>query len=301
MIRKMNFHTTSVLATVGLAFTTSVVQAQEDVPKGLLAGKTATTGSTDVATSGFEKKELPTDKDEKHATAMQLSAGALSSSGNSKTLALTAAGRFKARREDNQLSLNLAGNYAQSAPKPDQDMQTTMKNVQGKTRYDRFLGQGFAVFTSMSARNDRFQGLVLRMNLDPGLSYYFFDKNKQQLWTELGYDYQWDLRRYDAIAKAKTTTGVDLDKTDSRHSARLFVGYEGSINEMVGITTGLEYLQSVESSTYWRMNWDVGVTSNLSQKFSLSVTYNLRYDHAPMPGIKNTDTITAANLVYQLL
>ena len=70
---------------------------------------------------------------------------------------------------------------------------------------------------------------------------------------------------------------------------------------MVGITTGLEYLQSVESSTYWRMNWDVGVTSNLSQKFSLSVTYNLRYDHAPMPGIKNTDTITAANLVYQLL
>ncbi len=293
------------LALVGVACVTSVAQAEE-VPKGLLAGKTATTGTTDVATSGFEKKELPTPKDEKNTTTMQLQGGVLSSSGNSKTLSLTGAGRFKARRQDNQLSLSLAGNYAESAPKPapgqpqSNDMQTSMKNVQGKARYDRFLGEGFAVFMSLSARNDRFQGLVLRTNFDPGLSYYFIDKDKQQLWTEIGYDYQWDLRRYDAMAKA-AETGVILNKTESRHSGRLFLGYEGSVNEMVGISTGLEYLQSVEDSKYWRMNWDVGATSNLSSKFSLSMSFNLRYDNSPLPGIKNTDTITAANLVYQLL
>lgn len=281
-----------------IACSTAVAQAEE-VPKSLLAAKPATSGATDVASSGFEKAELAAAA-EKNATSMQLSAGALSSSGNSKTLSLTAASRFKARRDDNQLSLSLAGNYAESAPKPDQEMQTTMKNVQGKARYDRFLGQGFAVFLSASARNDRFQGLVLRTNIDPGLSYYFLDKDKQQLWTEVGYDYQWDLRRYDAIEKA-AATGIALNKTDSRHSARLFLGYDGSINEMVGITTGLEYLQSVEDSKYWRMNWDLGITSALGSKFSLSTTFSLRYDNAPLPGIRNTDTITAANLVYQLL
>jgi putative salt-induced outer membrane protein YdiY len=305
MNRVNKFGALSALAVVGIAFATSTTQAEE-APKGLLAGKPATTGSTEVATSGFEKKELPSPKDEKNTTTMQLQAGLLSSSGNSKTLSLTGAGRFKARREDNQLSLTLAGNYAESAPKPtpgqaqSDDMQTTMKNVQGKARYDRFLGEGFAMFMSFSARNDRFQGLVLRTNFDPGLSYYFIDKDKQQLWTEIGYDYQWDLRRYDAMAKA-AETGVVLNKTESRHSGRLFLGYEGSVNEMVGITTGIEYLQSVEDSKYWRMNWDIGATSNLSSKFSLSMTFNLRHDNSPLPGIKNTDTITAANLVYQLL
>ena len=305
MNRVHTYITSGALAVVGIAFATSTAQAEE-APKGLLVAKPATTGATEVASSGFEKKELPTPKDEKNTTTMQLQAGVLSSSGNSKTLSLTGAGRFKARREDNQLSLTLAGNYAESAPKPapgetqTQDMQTTMKNVQGKARYDRFLGQGFAVFLSLSGRNDRFQGVVLRTNLDPGLSYYFVDKEKQQLWTEIGYDYQWDLRRYDAMARA-AESGISLNKTESRHSGRLFLGYEGSINEMVGITTGLEYLQSVEESKYWRMNWDIGATSNLSSKFSLSMTFNLRYDNSPLPGIRNTDTITAANLVYQLL
>ena len=265
-----------------------------------MTGKPATSGATDVATSGFENQEAKPAEGEKNITSFQVSGGALSSSGNSKTLALTGASRFKARRDDNQLSLAAAGNYAESAPKPDQSMQTTMKNVQGKLRFDRFLGNGFAVFVSLSGRNDQFQGLLLRTNLDPGFAYYFVDKDKQQLWTEIGYDYQWDLRRDDALKRA-AAAGQNLDKTDSRHSARLFLGYDGSINAMVGITSGLEYLQSVQDSKYYRLNWDLGVTSNLSSKFSLSMTFSLRYDNIPLPTVKNTDTITAANLVYQLL
>jgi putative salt-induced outer membrane protein YdiY len=299
MNRLQKSSTLGALAVTGIALATSAAYAEE-VPNGLLVSKPATTGATEVASSGFEKQETPAPKAEKNITTMQVQAGALSSAGNSKTLSLTASSRFRARREDNQLSLTLAGNYARSASKPDQDMQTSMKNAQGKARYDRFLGKGFAVFMSLSARNDRFQGLVLRTNFDPGVSYYFVDREKQQLWTEVGYDYQWDLRRYDAIAKA-AAAGVYLDKAESRHSGRLFLGYEGSINELVGITTGLEYLQSVQQSKYWRMNWDLGATTNLSSKFSLSMTFSLRYDHAPLPGIKNTDTIAAANLVYQLL
>lgn len=287
------------LAVVGIALSTSTARAEE-APKGLLTSKPATTGATEIATSGFERTEKPAPKDEKQITTMQIQAGALSSSGNSRTLSLTAASRFKARREDNQLSLSLAGNYARSAPKPDQDMQTSMRNLQGKARYDRFLGQGFAVFVSLSGRSDRFQGLILRTNLDPGFSYYFVDQAKQQLWTEVGYDYQWDLRRFDAMTKA-AETGLILSKTESRHSGRLFLGYEASVNEVVGVTTGLEYLQSVEDGKYWRLNWDVGATSNLSGRFSLSMTFNLRYDNSPLPAVKNTDTISAANLVYQLL
>ena len=64
------------------------------------------------------------------------------------------------------------------------------------------MAGSFAVFGAVSARHDRFQGLELRINLDPGVSYYFIDEEKQQLWLEGGYDFQHDIRRDDAIADA---------------------------------------------------------------------------------------------------
>lgn len=267
----------------------------------LLTTKPAAPVTTEVATSGFDKTDVaaaaaPT----KNITELALSAGGITSSGNSRMLALTGAGRFKARRDDNQLSLTIAGNYAEAAPTPADDRETSLQNIQGKARYDRFFGKGFAGFLSLSERNDRFQGLILRTNVDPGLAYYFIDREKQQFWTELGYDYQFDLRRQEALNVA-AAKGVSLNKTQERHSTRLFLGYNGSINSIVGINTGLEYLQGLPETKYWRMNWDIGVTSAIGSKFSLATTFNLRYDHAPLTGVKNTDTITSVNLVYQLL
>jgi putative salt-induced outer membrane protein len=266
----------------------------------LMATKPVAPTTTEVATSGFDKTDVAAAAATKNVTEMQLSAGGITSSGNSKMLAVTGAGRFKARRDDNQLSLNLAGNYAEAAPNPDEDRETSLQNIQGKVRYDRFFGKGFAGFLSLSGRNDRFQGLILRTNIDPGLAYYFIDKEKQQFWTELGYDAQFDLRREEALNKA-AEEGILLDKTQTRHSTRLFLGYNGSINSLVGITTGVEYLQGLPDTEFWRLNWDLGLTAALSSKFSLSTTFNLRYDHKPLPTVRNTDTITAVNLVYQLL
>ncbi len=179
-------------------------------------------------------------------------------------------------------------------------MQTTLENVQGKARYDRFLGSGFAVFLSLSGRNDRFQGLILRENLDPGVAYYFIDTSPHQLWTELGYDLQHDLRRQANIETA-AAKGIVLNKTDTRHSSRVFLGYSGSINKAVSLLTGTEYLQGLGDTKYWRFNWDAAINSSIGGRFSFATTFSLRYDHAPLPGVKNTDTITAVNLVYTLL
>lgn len=267
----------------------------------LLTTKPAAPVTNDVATSGFDKTDVAAAAAaNSNVTELALSAGGITSSGNSRMLALTGVGRFKARREDNQLSLTMAGNYSEAAPPTESKMKTSLQNIQGKARYDRFFGKGFAGFLSLSERNDRFQGLILRTNVDPGVAYYFVDREKQQLWTELGYDYQFDLRRQEALNAAEEK-GQFLDKTQERHSTRAFLGYNGSINSMVGLTTGLEYLQGLPETKYWRMNWDLGVTSAIGSKFSLATTFSLRYDHTPLPGVKNTDTVTSVNLVYQLL
>src|SRR6185369_4316892 len=200
----------------------------------------ASEGKTDVATSGFEKadKDKPDSKD---ATELEISAGGLASAGNSRSLAATAAGKFRWRQESDQVGAGIAANYAESAVNKGEGLQTTVENFQGKVRYDRFLAGSFAVFGGVSARHDRFQGLELRINLDPGLGYYFIDEDKQQLWLEAGYDFQHDIRRDDAIAEAEAD-GYFLAKTNDRHSVRAFVGYSSQVSDSVTVASGLEYL-----------------------------------------------------------
>ena len=42
-------------------------------------------------------------------------------------------------------------------------------------------------------------------------------------------------------------------------------------------------------------------TAALSQKFSLSTTFTLRYDNNPLPDVEKLDTVTAVNLTYRFL
>jgi putative salt-induced outer membrane protein len=269
--------------------------AAAQTPQGLMEKKTATSGTTDVAKGGFEKVTKPADS--KEATELKLSAGGLLASGNSRSLALTGSGMLRLRRGANEYSANAAGNYGRSAPTPADDMQTSVSNIQGRVRYDRFLSEHWSLFVAQSARKDRFQGLALRLNFDPGVAYFFFDEDKHRLWAELGYDFQYDVRENAALRASPTP----IDKTEARHSGRGFLGYENNINEVLRFNTGVEYIQAVSKSENWRLNWDSGLTSAISNAFSLSTTFNLRYDNNPLTGVRKTDTTTALNLVYTLL
>ena len=275
--------------------------AHAQVADGLAEQAPATEGSTDVAQEGFQTAAQPEPEEEaKDATELKLSLGGLFASGNSRLVAMTGSGRFRARRRDNQLSLAAAGNYSRGAPGPDEPMQATVQNLQGNTRYDRFLVPGVAAFLSLSARNDRFQGLDLRLNFDPGLAYYFIDQNKLQLWSEVGYDLQYDVRRGANLRQAQAD-GVELNKTEVRHSARLFAGFSESLSAAITFNTGLEYLQGVPDTEYWRLNWDAGLSSAIDNSLSIATTFSLRFDNKPLPDVEKTDTATAVSLVYQLL
>ena len=288
-----------VCASFGLA------QAQ-DLPKGTAKDDPATKGTTDVTTDTFEAGKKDDPEKAKDTTELSIAAGGLSASGNSKLAAFTTVGNFRLRREQNQFSAVLAGNYTRAAPPGGGESVTTVENFQGKTRYDRFLSGEFGVFLGLQGRRDRFQGLALRMQIDPGVFYYFIDQQSQQLWTEVGYDYLHDIRRNDSIVDAAgnplpDANGDPLSKTKTVHSGRLFAGYSNKLNEAVTFTLGLEYLQALKDTTFWKFNGDAALTSKLGKRFSLATSFSLRYDHQPLPGKEKTDTITALNLVYTML
>jgi putative salt-induced outer membrane protein YdiY len=91
-----------------------------------------------------------------------------------------------------------------------------------------------------------------------------------------------------------------VDKTETRHNARLFVGYTNEVNTMVTFKTGLEYLQAFVDPENARVNWDLGVTSKLAGNFSMATTLSVTYDNNPLPDVEKTDVVTAINLVYGL-
>lgn len=287
---------------IGLGVTSAALA--DDLPEGSAPLDPASKGTTELTSQKFETAVPITDPDKiKDATELSMGAGALAASGNARVVALTANGQYRFRRSDNQLTAAFAGNYSRSAL-PGAPLTTTVGNVQGKGRYDRFFLVDWTGFFGVQARNDKFQGLDLRLQLDPGFGYYVVNEPKQLLWAELGYDYLHDIRRNeDRIVLDKTgqPTGEVLDKTNTVHSGRAFVGYENQLNDAVTLTLGVEYLQGFSNTDVRRLNNDFKVSSKLGSGLSLATSISVRYDSAPLPGKETVDMVTAVNLVFKLL
>ena len=245
------------------------------------------------------KDALKIDKTPEGMTA-SVSAGGLSSSGNSSMVAFTGAGAFDSRYGANGYGASLVGNYGRSAP-PDGEMETSTQNLQGRLRYDRYVLENASVFLMATGRHDKFQGLTFRMNLDPGFKYLFVNQPASQFWAEAGYDFQYDVRNLDGRRILDDTgmpTGELLDKTETDHSARVYVGFRHAFNDATALSTGLEYLQSFVETTRYRLNYDLLFTAKFWGNLALGVGFQARYDHAPLPSKEQLDTTSTLSVIY---
>jgi putative salt-induced outer membrane protein len=292
------------------------------VPKGTAEQKDASSGSTELGTGDkfSNAKDLKTDEatepaaTDPHAndaTEFDIALGGIFSTGNSRTLAATGLSNFRLRRTIHQFGASLAGNYG-AAGVPDTDRyDTTIGNVQGLLRYDVFFAKNWTAFLQSTGRHDTFQGLDFRVNVDPGFAYYAINKPKHRLWFEAGYDFQYDLRTNEArtlldadgnpVLDMDGDTQIDpaIDKFLINHAVRLYAGYSNKLSDKVSFDTGLEYLQSVIKADRFRLNYLAALNTQLVERFSLAVTFTLRYENDPLPNVRKLDTISAISLAYR--
>ncbi|HEU4405608.1 MAG TPA: DUF481 domain-containing protein [Polyangiaceae bacterium] len=303
------------LAALALA-APSAASAQDapPVPASTVKDEKATTGETNVASDKAAAMDAKGLREGKDATELAVAAGTLVSTGNARLWAVTSSGKFRLRRGEDQVSAAAAFNYARAAAPPDGPMRTSVENVQGLARYDRFLGD-VALFLQAQGRRNRFQGLDLRLNVDPGVGYYFVNQQDTLLWVEAGYDLLFDVRREEARvpldAAGQPVPGAPLlDQTQTVHSARLFAGYELALDTGFKLSAGLEYLQGLaatgrqpgQSATeIYRLNGSIAAQAKIQGNLSMSLAFTGRYDNGALPGKEKLDTITSANLVYTLL
>lgn len=294
-----------------------------DVPEGTASQDNASSGSTELATGDkfSAARELPADGElaedeakDPHAndvTEFDIALGGIFSTGNSRTLAFTGASNFRLRRTIHQFGAGIAGNYGATGIPDTRDYETTVGNVQGLARYDVFFARDWTAFLQVTARHDPFQGLEARVNVDPGFAYYVINKPKHRMWFEAGYDFQYDVRtdesrvlvdeNGDPVLDMNGDEQLDpaVDKTLVNHAVRLYAGYSNKLSEKVSFDTGLEYLQSVLLARRFRLNYLAAINTQLAERFSMAVTFTLRYENDPLPNVQQLDTITSFSLAYR--
>ncbi len=267
----------------------------------------ATSGTTELAGQGSFGTAALDDEEAGDALEWDLSFGALASTGNARSTAITGGSTFRLRRGRHQVYATFLGNFGRAAVAGGEPVDT-VGNLQGRARYDLFLADRWSLFGMATARHDPFQRLDLRLNLDPGVAFYAINKKKEQLRVEAGYDFQFDVRDPETAIEYEpdgTPTYdaqgglIHLPRTRITHAARLFGGYSNRLSDAIGFSTGLEYLQSLLEPRRWRLNWDTTFSTQLLAKLSLAATFTLRFDNDPLPRVKNLDTLSSVNLVYR--
>jgi putative salt-induced outer membrane protein len=286
------------------------------VPAGTAKQDNASSGSTELGTGDqfTATKEVATDDavtdvvTDPHAddaTEFDIALGGIFNTGNSRALAATGLSNFRLRRTIHQFGASIAGNYGATGVEGSKRYDSTVGNVQGLARYDVFFAKRWTAFTQVTARHDTFQGLDFRLNVDPGFAFYALNKTKHRLWFEAGYDFQYDVRT-DAARQfdnaGEPTPGVvnpEILKAEPNHAVRLFAGYSNKLSDRVGFDTGVEYLQSVIEAQRLRLNYLAALNTQIVERLSIAVTFTLRFENDPLPGVEQLDTITAFSLAYR--
>lgn len=296
-------------AALAASLLSTTAHGEPTIPSGTVKKDPTTTGSTDLGGSGQFASAAA--KPETDITSLNLSAGGIFNTGNARSLAVTGLGKFQIRRKAHQFTAAAAGNYGRAAlavrddgTTPDVDegrIADTVSNVQGQVRYDWFFHPRFSAFLMSTARYDKFQGLDLRLNIDPGIAMYAIMEEKHKMWFEVGYDFQYDIRSERGLDIAEDTGADRPSKTLVNHAARLFAGYTNNLSKYVTFDTGFEYLQSFLDGQRFRFNWVNALGVTITDRFSLATTFTMRYENRPLPGVVRLDTITSLLLNVRLI
>lgn len=131
---------------------------------------------------------------------------------------------------------------------------------------------------------DEFAGIDKRIYLGPGAGYKIWTGDRHYLSTEAGLDY----------AQETYTDGSDNDFLEGR----LFGKYEYVFNPKTKFTQTAEYLHNFDDADKFRINTVTGVITQLTDMFSLKVTYEMNYQNEPSPEtLEKTDTLFSVALV----
>lgn len=215
-------------------------------------------------------------------------AGAVIASGNTDTKAFNA--KLAVNHKDDQWSqqYGLAGVYASNA------IGTTAQRWEAlaQTKY-QFNPQNFT-FGGLRYESDKFSGFRYQGTASLGVGHTFSDTPEYLLTAQIGAGYKFFEKR-----AVYSPLGVLLrpDERDNAVAGIAAVDFRKQLTTTTSITN--KFTAEYTSENTFLQN-ELALQVKMSDKLALAVGYAVRYNTDPPSTFGNSDTLTTANIVYEM-
>lgn len=201
--------------------------------------------------------------------------------GNARTSTLTTG--LKAERTTNTDKATVYFNSIKSAALVNNVKEDTASAVRGGVGYSRNLKPRLFVSGFNDWEYDRFQALDLRAVVGGGLGYTAWKSDRGRL--DLPAGVAWNYSKFDPAPSPKFT----------RNAAELYWGDDFSykVNSKTNLTQSYRMFNNLSDTGEYRVNFDVGASTQIFKWLSWNLTGSDRYLSNPAPGRKTNDVLYA--------
>lgn len=249
--------------------------------------------------SAAEKKAAKADEAAaKAGFATTVSAGLTMTDGNSETLAANASLKTEGEKAGlGSVIAGVEGNYGESTlsssavdPVTGETVTTdsnekTVENAKIYANVKKTLSPRTFALLDGSALYDGVALIDYRAALGPGLGAYLVKNDQRTLSLEAGPSYIWE-----------QVDGARNDYLALRFAER----YSCQATQTAKLTQSVEYVPEVEDFDNYYLTAEIGVEAAMSDRLSLRMVLQDKYDNTPAPGAERNDLSLIAGLGFSL-
>jgi putative salt-induced outer membrane protein YdiY len=204
--------------------------------------------------------------------------------GNADTLLMGGALNSLRKWDKNEVALGADATYGSNSDPTTRKETTTAQNYGVHAQYNRMLSERFYLGLRADGRQDRIAFIDYRATLAPALGYYAVKNDRLTVKVETGPAFI-----FEKLKGAGTANYLTL---------RLAEEVQWKINDRASVTQSMEYLPQVEDFGNYVMNFNLGLSTKITDKASATITFQDFYRSVPAPGRRENDLRLMAGLAY---
>jgi putative salt-induced outer membrane protein YdiY len=214
------------------------------------------------------------------------SLGFAGAKGNAETLTITTPINFA--RVSNTSTTTAYFNSIRSSATIDGVDTRTANAVRGGWAFNRDLSSRAFLNLFNDYEYDEFQSLDLRVVLGAGAGYHVWESEKGRLDVVAGG--AWNREAF----------SPDPDPSFTRNSAEAYWGnnFAFKLSSRTSLTQGFRMFNNLSNSGEYRMNFDLGATTALTDWLNWNIALSDRYLSNPVPGRKANDVLYSTGLGF---
>jgi len=225
------------------------------------------------------------------AAESELNLGLNLTEGNSETLGVNAGLASKGKVNNADVNATLNVNYGESEGDKNVDNAKVVGEIR-QTLRDPVYG-----YFKADALTDDIAGIDYRVLAGPGVGTWLIKEEKAELGVEIGVSFLKE-KKQGEISEGDTITKVTLENEE--FVLRVGQTYSRALSETSKTWQSLEYLPFFDDFGVYLLNFEVGVEAKLTERSSLRLVLQNRFDSDPAPGRDDNDLSLIAGLGLKL-